>query len=1018
MGMKMKTNIQIYWAALFALATACQHVDDAPFVEPQPEETAPAAERELRPYSAEWFEEQEFVIAPWVHQIRFSELQDVSIEADRLVFPRAGHERLEKVGVQDILWAPVGDPERTFGRRILEVRQDDGDFIFETEDVRIEEIFFKLDYELGDRELEKRILGYDPYAQYDLQSIFGDVSGWSGDSPQRQSLDLGTKGFTTDYAGVNISKKICRVRQRGSWVECPSDTKLTRLQGQLSAKPTLELHGDLYVRIIIGSFLGSNVWLNIKRKFSDNPPTVDECACISQHFNNDSGPDYTSMYAGRWMTLTTIHSDWNGSCQVGDRNGACVATESCDGLHEVVASSDGATGCENDPAHVQCCVPFVGTEQGVPTFESGNGGSHPISAPVDQWGQRIGVDGNWTRNHTLRSEPYGGFYNSWGIWIPEVHLPIAYENDYGTDSCMRQHPYEGHQSSEGECRTGMVLSDEDPDPLVGRRCVFPIQKNLTFAHWRMDLDLVIGRLHLNKAIDVHDYMNKVLGSGYPLSYQVGSTWLEWNVFGYNTNDFPPPNKWERIYELLDERKQKLQSWFIAYFRDMQGSCTGVPSEFTFHMGIRDSNFVVEDLGLKLSLAKGQEITSKKGRSTGPSSAGTGGPSAPSAAPSADPNQREDEYSLTLAYFPIGAFVTGKTKLAWKWYFEGTASLGITIPRLDIAFPDVEYRRKDRADQNRSETRHVNKKDGVEFKGLDDIKVTAEVSAAVTAKMGLQAEFKILGLTGPMAFFGAKGNVSGGIKLEADQGGAELSCPVGLKFGPVADIGIKGEEIRFFDEYLDLTKYLGYFDYSFTIFDGCDSQKNFDLDSLCWKKDYNLCEGIPTADYILITGEDGVEGMSPEGYELDTVQILSNEGEPWTPDLKDLEIEKFRVDGGPWITEGEDFKKLLPGNSEFGKCVADDWEKKVVVFHDNVLIKTKKPIKWTDRVKVWRQHFDSVYAGEEGALTCKPTGELKVELANMENETLIRGSAPLEVPSGEATALNFDFYVLDRNVPKP
>jgi hypothetical protein len=268
---------------------------------------APTAQTAPEPYSEPWFDERDFVVAPWVHQFRLEELQGVSVEEDRIVFPRVGNDRLAKVEVNDILWAPVMDWEMAFAQRVDAIVVDDDDYFFYTRYVGLDEIFLKLDYELGDADLEKRILGYDPWADPDSREFLGYDPNDLNDPVARQMLDTGTLAFDTNKVSLGeTSLKLCKVAKVDAIVPCDDETvkdkpSVFKALVGLKFKPEIRVAVENRLKVVIGSpSYVPDFWQNWVRNYR-----ADECRCVARNYGDGSGPNYPAMYVGQFQNTSS-----------------------------------------------------------------------------------------------------------------------------------------------------------------------------------------------------------------------------------------------------------------------------------------------------------------------------------------------------------------------------------------------------------------------------------------------------------------------------------------------------------------------------------------------------------------------------------------------------------------------------------------------------------------------------------------------------------------------------------------
>jgi hypothetical protein len=301
-----------FGVALWVAASLCS-CGDLGNDDPSTYADAPKTQTGPEPYSEPWFDERDFVVAPWVHQFRMEELDGVSVEEDRIIFPRAGNDRLAKVEINDILWAPVLDWQMAFAQRVDGIVVDDDDYIFYTRYVGLDEIFLKLDYELGDSDLEKRILGYDPWADPDKRELLGYDPSDINDPVARQMLDTGNLNYNTGKMSLGkIKIELCKVANVDAFVPCSGSQKSSVFKGLvgLSFNPGVTVSGQNRLKVVIGSpSYVPDFWQNWARNFR-----ADECRCVARKYNNDTGPNYPAMYVGDFVNSSTgVHPRGGGN---------------------------------------------------------------------------------------------------------------------------------------------------------------------------------------------------------------------------------------------------------------------------------------------------------------------------------------------------------------------------------------------------------------------------------------------------------------------------------------------------------------------------------------------------------------------------------------------------------------------------------------------------------------------------------------------------------------------------------
>ncbi|QDG50689.1 hypothetical protein FIV42_08085 [Persicimonas caeni] len=91
----------------------------------------------------DWYDAQDEVVAPWVHEIDLETAKDATIEPDRVSWPLPEYDYMTEWEVRDIIWAPVSHASYAMARVILEIEQKETEIIFYTRDATLGEIYAK-----------------------------------------------------------------------------------------------------------------------------------------------------------------------------------------------------------------------------------------------------------------------------------------------------------------------------------------------------------------------------------------------------------------------------------------------------------------------------------------------------------------------------------------------------------------------------------------------------------------------------------------------------------------------------------------------------------------------------------------------------------------------------------------------------------------------------------------------------------------------------------------------------------
>jgi hypothetical protein len=248
----------------------------SPMILEMPSQPEPEAVTE-RVSDRDWYDAKEFLVAPWKRQFTLEQLEGVVIEEERILFPLEGNQELLTAARGEILWAPTGNHERSFARRVQSVVQVGETIVINTSQANLGDLFLKLDYRSGDPELDRRIVGLGGEGAVQRQAVEIDPSG-----------DDGRLDYTVG-AGVNIGVTICekngsldflgKNKEDGSPPECDPDAT----QFQVSVKPNIEVDG--FVRL----------YLNMTMSDVQN-----ECIAMARFYEGAIGVDYTGMAIGEW----------------------------------------------------------------------------------------------------------------------------------------------------------------------------------------------------------------------------------------------------------------------------------------------------------------------------------------------------------------------------------------------------------------------------------------------------------------------------------------------------------------------------------------------------------------------------------------------------------------------------------------------------------------------------------------------------------------------------------------------
>jgi hypothetical protein len=229
----------------------------APVVEDEPYE-GPASVQE-------WYDQQEYVVAPWVRQLRVDELDGMELETDRVLFPKLGDRDFSELEAGDILWAPVRDPELAFGRRIMATFHDDTHWVFVTRPVSLNEIFLKLHFETGVREMEEIV--------QESEGI------WTPEAvgPHRQGLNY-ENSAEFDFSGGVPLKLSCVQNHAILDVACTTKDSVRQNALEFTITPTMNFKTDLYLKLDI-----DEPWSSPADSSGAATMTVDECACFTHY---------------------------------------------------------------------------------------------------------------------------------------------------------------------------------------------------------------------------------------------------------------------------------------------------------------------------------------------------------------------------------------------------------------------------------------------------------------------------------------------------------------------------------------------------------------------------------------------------------------------------------------------------------------------------------------------------------------------------------------------------------------
>ena len=244
---------------------------DDELVDGDPDGASPSTREELR----EWEESQDTIIAPWTH--RFEKVEDIEgviIEPDRLIFPLPKFEELrELVQIEDLMWAPVADYDRSFLRRVTGMEHTDEQLVYLTRDAMLDEVILKID----------------------LNSAEGDgESGQSDDGVIRQPLNESVRmRISPPTATSETSIALCFDRQgtwRQEWVACPDPMtpRYVKVAGW-SARITPSIDVEANIQLHIEGFFDRLVETDFEEM----------CACNAAYYNpRDLEGAYTAMWAG------------------------------------------------------------------------------------------------------------------------------------------------------------------------------------------------------------------------------------------------------------------------------------------------------------------------------------------------------------------------------------------------------------------------------------------------------------------------------------------------------------------------------------------------------------------------------------------------------------------------------------------------------------------------------------------------------------------------------------------------
>ncbi len=113
--------------------------DDPDTAPTQPSDDASDPDREFQ----KWYDDQESIRVPWSHKLTEQIVADATIGEDRVSWPLPEYDYMTRWTRNEVLWAPIDDPTRSFLRRVTSMEVTDGEVIFETRNATFEDLFFK-----------------------------------------------------------------------------------------------------------------------------------------------------------------------------------------------------------------------------------------------------------------------------------------------------------------------------------------------------------------------------------------------------------------------------------------------------------------------------------------------------------------------------------------------------------------------------------------------------------------------------------------------------------------------------------------------------------------------------------------------------------------------------------------------------------------------------------------------------------------------------------------------------------